>query len=90
MKKVVIFGSQHWGGCGLAKEYLSEKGIKFAYLDIGEGLFNLKLFLKYRDNSPEFQQVRESGRVGLPCIVINDGERIVFDYTTLDMEDFND
>ncbi|WP_246565847.1 hypothetical protein [Tissierella carlieri] len=43
--------------------------------------------MKHRDHAPEFKDIRESGRVGLPCIVINDGEQIVFDYMTLDIED---
>nr|WP_234950006.1 hypothetical protein [Tissierella praeacuta] len=48
-------------------------------------MLNLKRFLKYRDNYEEFKEVKESGRVGLPCIVINDGERIIFDYNELDI-----
>lgn len=46
---------------------------------------NLKVFLKYRDNNPEFKEVKESGRVGLPCIVINKGEQIIFDYNELEI-----
>lgn len=46
---------------------------------------NLKTFLKYRDEYPEFQQIKDSGRVGLPCIVVNKGEQIVFDYNELDI-----
>lgn len=61
------------------KEYLSEKNIEFIYLDITENMLNLKKFLKYRDNRPEFDSIKEAGRVGLPCIVINDGEKIVFE-----------
>jgi len=41
-------------------------------------MLNLKKFLKYRDNNPVFDDVKTSGRVGLPCIVINDGEEIIF------------
>nr|WP_244969347.1 hypothetical protein [Tissierella praeacuta] len=48
-------------------------------------MLNLKRFLKYRDNYEAFKEVKESGRVGLPCIVINDGERIIFDYNELDI-----
>lgn len=54
--------------------------IKFAYLDISESIANLKRFLKYRDNFEEFDEIKKAGRVGLPCIVIDDGERILFDY----------
>lgn len=41
-------------------------------------MLNLKKFLKYRDTRPEFDEIKEAGRVGLPCIVI-DGEKIIFD-----------
>lgn len=63
--------------------YLSENNIKFIYLDISEGMLNLKKFLKYRDNHPEFDQIKENGNIGLPCIVVNDGEEIIFDYKEL-------
>ena len=84
MKKIIIFGSKHWPGCEPAKEYLSDQGIEFLYLDITENMTNLKAFLKYRDEYPEFQEVRDAGRVGLPCIVVNKGERIIFDPTQLE------
>lgn len=38
----------------------------------------MKKFLKYRDTRPEFDEIKEAGRVGLPCIVIDDGEKIIF------------
>lgn len=69
-----------------AKEYLSAKGVKFLYLDITENMLNLKRFLKYRDNAPEFKEIKEGGWVGLPCFVINDGEQILFDYKLLDID----
>ena len=46
-------------------------------------MFNLKKFLSYRDNCKEFDEIKEAGRVGLPCIVVNDGEEIIFDYNEL-------
>ena len=58
--------------------------IKYVYLDISEGMFNLKKFLKYRDSYEEFNEIKEAGKVGLPCIVINDGEEIIFDYNKLE------
>ena len=76
MEKIVVFGSKHWSGCEPAKEYLFKNNIKFLYLDITESMMNLKRFLKYRDNYAEFQETKNSGKVGLPCIVINDGEKI--------------
>lgn len=61
------------------KEFLSENNIKFAYLDITESMFNLKTYLKYRDNRPEFEEIKKVGRVGIPFIVINNGEKFIFD-----------
>ncbi|HOA20176.1 MAG TPA: hypothetical protein PL127_02780 [Sedimentibacter sp.] len=49
-------------------------------------MINLKRFLKYRDNAPEFKEIKDEGRVGLPCIVIENGEEILFDYNLLDIE----
>ncbi|MGF7057394.1 glutaredoxin domain-containing protein [Brassicibacter mesophilus] len=62
------------------KELLSENNIQFLYIDITDGMLNLKRFLKYRDSRPEFEEVRKAGRVGLPCLVVNDDddERIIF------------
>lgn len=83
MKKIVVYGSRHWPDCEPVKEFLSDKGIKYLYLDITDSMGNLKRFLKYRDNSPEFNEIKEKGQVGIPCIVVNDGEQIVFDYNLL-------
>lgn len=83
MEKIIVFGSKHWPGCEPAKEYLSNNNIKFLYLDITENMLYLKKFLKIRDNRPEFDEIKKAGRVGLPCIVINDGEQVIFDYKEL-------
>lgn len=86
MKKVVVFGSQFWPSCEPVKEFLSQNEIKFKYRDITENMMNLKLFLKYRDNYPIFDSVKEEGSVGLPCIVIGKDE-IIFDIESIDLED---
>lgn len=80
MKKVLVFGSRHWPDCQPAKEYLSENNVKYLYLDVSENMINLKRFLKYRDDYDEFNSIKEKGSIGLPCIVIDDGEKIIFDY----------
>ena len=68
------------------KEFLSKNNINFIYFNISESLFNLKLFLKYRDNSPAFKEVKEKGRVGVPCIMINKGENFFFSQDSLNMD----
>ena len=61
------------------EEVLSQNGIRHLSLDISSGMLPLKRFLKYRDSRPEFDDIKKAGRVGLPCIVINGGERILFE-----------
>lgn len=65
------------------KEYLSKHNIKFEYLDISENMTNLKRFLKYRDKYPQFEKIKRTGSVGVPCIVINKGEEIIFGLSEL-------
>lgn len=83
MKKIVVFGSKYWPDCDPTKEYLSKNNIDYSYLDISDGMLNLKKFLKYRDSRKEFEEVKNMGAIGLPCIVVNDGEQILFDHTKL-------
>lgn len=61
------------------KEFLSTNNINFVYLDISENMLNLKTYLKYRDSRPEFEEIKKKGRVGIPFIVINNGEKLIFD-----------
>ncbi|MFZ5967066.1 MAG: hypothetical protein ACOYVK_07810 [Bacillota bacterium] len=66
------------------KEFLSEKGVKFAYFDISLDFGALKRFLKIRDNHTIYDQVRKEGRVGIPTIMIDDEIIIGFDREKLD------
>lgn len=60
------------------KELLSQKEIKFAYLDISSSMLYMKMFLKLRDNRPEFEEIKKNGYVGIPCIVLNN-DRLFFE-----------
>ena len=80
MDKIVIYGHKHWPSCEPAKEFLLKKNVKFAYQDMSESILALKTFLKIRESRPEFDQVKERGLVGIPCTVVNDGEKIIIDY----------
>ena len=53
------------------------------YLDITENLANLKKFLKFRENSA-FDFAKEKGSIGIPAMVINDGEKILFSIEEFD------
>ena len=65
------------------KEFFTENGIEFKYVDITGSMANLRDFLKYRDTYAEYEEVKARGAVGVPSTVINDGERIIIGNVTL-------
>ncbi|HHW99299.1 MAG TPA: hypothetical protein GX738_06685 [Firmicutes bacterium] len=60
------------------KEFLSQNNVEYTYVEITESMRTLKAFLHYRDNHPAFAEIKAAGRVGLPCIVVNEGEKVLF------------
>ena len=60
------------------KEALSEADSPYVAVDISSVMLPLMHFLAYIDTRPEFEEIKEAGRVGLPCIVVDKGEKIYF------------
>ena len=79
MKKIFVFGSPQCPDCVTMKALLDASQIRYSYIDIQDSLGKLKMFLKYRDSLPEFEKVKENGGVGIPFILVNDGEWISLD-----------
>lgn len=77
-----IYGSKLCGDCTECKQELDQAGISYSFLDITEELQNLKEFLKIRDTNSIFQEVKENGGIGIPCILKVNGE------VTLDWKEF--
>jgi glutaredoxin-related protein len=74
MKKIFLFGSEQCPDCVAMKEQLDAHQIRYSYIDIQDSLGKLKMFLKHRDSRPEFEAVKASGGVGIPFLLVNDGE----------------
>lgn len=68
-----IYGSMMCPDCVACRKDLDEAGIAYEYLDFGNDLRNLKAFLALRDSDPSFEQVRTEGKIGIPCILREDG-----------------
>ena len=66
------------------KEFLSNNGIEFEYIEITDSMRNLKIYLKLRDTRPEFEEIKKLGRVGIPFKMIGNGEKLIFDMPDLD------
>ena len=68
-----IYGSMLCPDCVRCREELERAGIAYDFLDFGDNLQNLKDFLKIRDASPLFDEARREGKIGIPCILREDG-----------------
>lgn len=77
-----IYGSMLCPDCMQCREDLDRAGVRYEYLDFSENLGNLKAFLKLRDENPLFDEIRKAGKIGIPCILREDGS------VTLDWEEF--
>lgn len=83
VSKKVVFGSSLCPDCIVMKNELDKRGVKYLYLDITENLANLKKFLKFRENKV-FDFAKENESIGIPAMVINDGEKIIFSIEEFD------
>ena len=77
-----VYGMMICPDCASCREEFDKAGIAYESLDFAEATKNLKEFLKLRDASPLFQEAKEAGNIGIPCILKEDGS------LTLDYEEF--
>ena len=77
-----IYGSMMCPDCVECRKDLDEAGVSYEYLDFADSLRNLKEFLKIRDREALFDSLKSDGKIGIPCIVREDGS------VTLDWEEF--
>lgn len=68
-----VYGSMLCPDCVECREHFDRAGINYQYLDFSEDLRNLKEFLSLRDSQPCFDPVRAEGKIGIPCIVTEEG-----------------
>lgn len=68
-----IYGSRLCPDCLECLVELDKAGVAYEYLDFGENLRNLKEFLTLRDTRQVFASVKQNGKIGIPCILREDG-----------------
>lgn len=74
--KIIMYGAEICPDCVKAKKSLATlNDIELEYKNITSDTATLKEFLAYRDNDSVFQEVKESGRIGIPFFVLENGEK---------------
>ena len=68
-----IYGSMQCPDCVACRKDLDAAGIAYEYLDFADNLLYLKEFLVIREENPLFDEIRKDGKIGIPCIVSEDG-----------------
>lgn len=72
--KVILYGTEICPDCVKAKKGLTTlPDIELEYKNITGDTATLKEFLAYRDNDSSFQVVKNSGRIGIPFFVLENG-----------------
>lgn len=76
---IKIYGTSQCPDCRNCKENFDKSGIAYEFTDILSSLVEFKKFLLARDNKPEFDRFKKNGKIGIPCLVDEDG-KIFFDW----------
>ncbi len=77
-----VYGSMRCPDCVKCCQDLLEANVEYEYCDFADNLLYLKEFLMLRDSEKLFDEVRAAGKIGIPCIVRDDGS------LTLDWDEF--
>lgn len=77
-----VYGSMLCPDCVNCCNKFKEANLEFEFLDFADSLLNLKEFMKLRDGSSVFDEIRSAGKIGIPCVVRPDGS------FTLDWQEF--
>ena len=75
-----IYGSMLCPDCVQCRADLDKAGVPYAYFDFADNLKHLKEFLALRDREDLFDEVKQKGSIGIPCIV-DEQENVTLDWS---------
>lgn len=64
-----VYGSRLCPDCVEAEEILKKNHVTYEFIEIIETTIKLKEFLVLRDNLDIFKEMKEEGKIGIPCFV---------------------
>ena len=70
---MLIYGSMLCPDCVECRKDLDAAGIDYTFCDFSQDLAHLKAFLKLRDREAVLQTVKAEDKIGIPCILHEDG-----------------
>ena len=73
--KVIIVGSHLCEDTVNTLKVLNEKGVEVEFFNLSEDLSALKKYLYYRETESMYDEVRKNGGIGIPLLILEDGEK---------------
>lgn len=70
---MLVYGSMLCPDCVECCKDLDAAGTEYTFCEFSDNLANLKAFLKLRDTLETFDSVKAEGKIGIPCLVYEDG-----------------
>ena len=70
---MLIYGSMLCPDCVECCKDLDAAGTPYTFCEFSEDLAHLKAFLKLRDSNEIFETAKAEGKIGIPCLVHDDG-----------------
>ena len=70
---MIIYGSMLCPDCVECCKNLDAAGVAYTFCDFADDLAHLKAFLKIRETDPQFEALKREGKIGIPCILHEDG-----------------
>jgi len=71
-KQVFIYSTDTWPWCRRAKEYLSQKGVKYTEYNVA------------KDRGKAKEMIQKSGQMGVPVVIVDDRIVVGFNQAELD------
>ena len=69
---IKIYGRDDCPDCVACKASFDEGGLEYDFRDIGKSLKDMAVFLKIRDINDEFNEIKGTGKIGIPALVFED------------------
>ena len=74
---IKIYGRKDCIDCVHCKKSFDESGLEYDFRDIGESLKALAVFMKIRDLNEVFNEIKGTGKIGIPALVTEDRDVIL-------------
>ncbi len=71
--KITVIGSHLCPDTLYALNRLSEAKAEIDFKNLSASLSDLKAYLSLRQEDPAYADIRESGGIGIPCFILEDG-----------------